>query len=558
MKQVYPSLKKAVHFIPFLFLLFAFVTANAQVGIGTNSPNASAKLDITATNKGLLPPRVALTGTLDVSTIASPATALLVYNTATAGTSPTNVIPGYYYYNGSNWVNLITTATSGVPYTGATTAVNLGAYDLTVNGLTVGLGAGSISTNAVHGQGSLHVNTSGNNNAAIGYQSLYANTTGYANTASGNQSLFTNTTGIANTASGYYALLYNTTGIHNTANGRGSLNSNTSGNENTAGGYNSLLANTTGINNTGYGLGSLLTNTTGNYNTAIGNGADVASAALTNATAIGNGAVVAASNTIQLGNTSVTNVNTSGTITATAIGLGTATPVTSAKLDVTSTTQGFLPPRMVAYQRDAIASPAAGLMIYCTNCGTNGEWEGYNGTGWTNMVGSATATAILAVGQSYQGGIIAYILVSGDPGYDPSTVHGLIAATADQSTGIRWFNGAYTLTGATGTAIGTGLSNTNAIIASQGATSTSYAAGLARAYTGGGYSDWFLPSKDELNKLYLNKTAIGGIAGYYWTSTEVLNSYLNAYAWLENFLNGIQNQDSKDTPDYKVRAIRAF
>ena len=64
--------------------------------------------------------------------------------------------------------------------------------------------------------------------------------------------------------------------------------------------------------------------------------------------------------------------------------------------------------------------------------------------------------------------------------------------------------------------------------------------------------------KDELNKLYLNKTAIGGIAGYYWTSTEVLNSYLNAYAWLENFLNGIQNQDSKDTPDYKVRAIRAF
>ena len=47
-------------------LLLAFVTTNAQVGIGTNSPNASAKLDITATNKGLLPPRVALTGTADV------------------------------------------------------------------------------------------------------------------------------------------------------------------------------------------------------------------------------------------------------------------------------------------------------------------------------------------------------------------------------------------------------------------------------------------------------------------------------------------------------------
>ena len=91
----------------------------------------------------------------------------------------------------------------------------------------------------------------------------------------------------------------------------------------------------------------------------------------------------------------------------------------------------------------------------------------------------------LAIGQSYQGGIIAYI--------DSTGQHGLIAATADQSEGIQWYNGTNIVTGATGTAIGTGLTNTNAIIAAQG--SGSYAASIARDYNGGGYTDWFLPSQ---------------------------------------------------------------
>ena len=150
----------------------------------------------------------------------------------------------------------------------------------------------------------------------------------------------------------------------------------------------------------------------------------------------------------------------------------------------------------------------------------------------------------LAIGQSYQGGIIAYI--------DSTGQHGLIAATADQSEGIQWYNGTNIVTGATGTAIGTGLTNTNAIIAVQG--SGSYAASIARDYNGGGYTDWYLPSKDELNQLYQQQTAMGGFEGeYYWSSTE----YDNNTAREQSFYDGSQN-DSFKTSTYYVRAVRAF
>jgi len=90
----------------FVFLISGF-SSFAQVGIGTTTPNASAKLQVDATDKGFLAPRVSLTATNDVATIPSPATGLLIYNTATAGTSPNNVTPGFYFYDGSKWQRLI-------------------------------------------------------------------------------------------------------------------------------------------------------------------------------------------------------------------------------------------------------------------------------------------------------------------------------------------------------------------------------------------------------------------------------------------------------------------
>ena len=154
--------------------------------------------------------------------------------------------------------------------------------DLNVNGINIGRGNSSLGNNNAHGYAALGSVTTGNYNNAFGFQALTANTTGQENSALGE-----------------YVLPRNTTGNFNTAMGTAAQRDNTTGDGNTGFGYHALLANTTGSNNT-----------------AIGNSADVASASLTNATAIGNGAIVSASNSIQLGNTSVTNVKTSGALTA--------------------------------------------------------------------------------------------------------------------------------------------------------------------------------------------------------------------------------------------------
>ena len=168
------------------------------------------------------------------------------------------------------------------------------------------------------------------------------------------------------------------------------------------------------------------------------------------------------------------------------------------------------------------------------------SWVNINGV-WKVEIEAFTP----AIGMSYGGGIIFYI--------DGTGQHGLIAATSDQSADIQWYNGSYIVTGATATAIGTGNANTNTIVAVQGA--GSYAASLCANLVLDGYADWYLPSKDELNELYLNKTAVGGFASaYYWSSSE----YDTTYAWIQTFANGSQNNYyAKANPNY-VRAVRAF
>ncbi len=105
-----------------------FFNASAQTGIGTTAPNASAKLEVAATDKGFLPPRVALTASNAFSPIvgtAANATGLLVYNTASAGVTPNNVVPGYYYWNGTAWIQI----SGGLVIETKTGSFSLGAAD---------------------------------------------------------------------------------------------------------------------------------------------------------------------------------------------------------------------------------------------------------------------------------------------------------------------------------------------------------------------------------------------------------------------------------------------
>ena len=168
------------------------------------------------------------------------------------------------------------------------------------------------------------------------------------------------------------------------------------------------------------------------------------------------------------------------------------------------------------------------------------------------------ATSCPSVGDSYGGGIVAYLYQSGDPGYVAGQCHGIIVSTSDQSSAATWWNGSSILVNTTSAAYGSGTSNTSYIVSAQG--SGSYAAKICYDLVAGGYSDWVLPSSDDLNKINLNKGLIGTFTtnDEYWSSTESLY-YQPLYRATGVQFTGSSNtfQDWKYN-SYKVRAVRYF
>jgi hypothetical protein len=328
--------------------------------------------------------------------------------------------------------------TSGTQIFGGTKTFS---NDVTINEIIIGRKSSSTVETTIVGANNAGGSGTGKRNTAIGYGTLRS----YTGTA------FDNNTGI-----GYNNMGAVTTGQQNTSIGAETLLNLRTGNMNTAIGSQTLI-NTTGSNNTAIGYRAGETNTTGSNVTLLGYGANVGVNNLSNATAIGASSTVSASNTIQLGNTSVTNVKTSGTITAGVvtypktdgtngqvlttngtgtlgwatptigvtsvsainatsnangatisgtsiiltpadatnggiittgtqtiggnktfngkIQIGTGTSDASAALDIQSTTQGLLLPRLTTSQVNAISNPAAGLVVYNSE---TAKFKGYS------------------------------------------------------------------------------------------------------------------------------------------------------------------------------------
>ena len=217
--------------------------------------------------------------------------------------------------------------------------------------------------------------------------------------------------------------------------------------------------------------------------------------------------------------------------------------------------------------------------------GTDGAagLDGQNGV--DGLPGTDGASApVHAIGDPYQGGIVFWV--------DPDGQHGLIATKADQSPGVQWYNGTYFQTNATADGIYAGAKNTEIIIATQtsvglvcgeltvpsycsaGAETATgdYAALIAANYsvqdngidsctgavTETCYADWYLPSKEELNLLYNQKSVVGGFAccTNYASSTEY-ELDASHFAWIQHFLAGVQGRSGKEGTG-NVRAVRAF
>ncbi|MCH7400159.1 hypothetical protein MM236_19350 [Belliella sp. DSM 107340] len=234
-----------------ILLLFFFIhSTQAQVKVGGDPViiNSSAIFEIESSDKGVLFPRVALNSLTDVTSIPNPSNSLTIFNTATVGTAPNNITPGYYYWSTADmkWIRLIDKEADLRLVTGS-------------SHITQDAGTGSNGTNAGTGARNVFIGNNVGNDI----------TTGSNNIGIGGFSLNTLTNGSNNTAIGINTLRNNNS-TQNVAIGNGVLQANTTGSSNTSVGERSQMLSTTGASNTALGDRALQNNLTGSNNTAVG------------------------------------------------------------------------------------------------------------------------------------------------------------------------------------------------------------------------------------------------------------------------------------------------
>jgi hypothetical protein len=259
--------------------------------------NGTAWVNSSDTDTGLTSVGLSMPSAFSVAN--SPLTANGTLSVTGAGTTA-------QYVRGDGTLATFPSLTGYVPYTGATQAVNLGAFDLTVQGLTIGKGNSSLSNNSALGYRALFHITTGNYNTAVGYESSHNTTTGQYNTSLGQSALFTNTTGSQNTALGLNALLLNTSGSSNVVVGLDGMQHNTTGGSNTALGYNAGSHIT----------GGTTPNTTASNSVFIGRDTRANVDGGTNEIVIGSAVTGNGSNTVTIGSSSITANYFKGSINA--------------------------------------------------------------------------------------------------------------------------------------------------------------------------------------------------------------------------------------------------
>ncbi len=534
----------------FTLLAAVLLTAitSAQVGIGTTTPDASSALDITSTTKGLLIPRMT---NAQRQAISNPAAGLQVFVTDLDGGS-------FIFYDGTEWGTLsFTKKRPDAPTIGTATLGNAQAtVSFTAPSSDGGSAITSYTATSSPGDFTGTISQSGSGDIIV---SGLTNGTAYTFTVTATNAIDTS---VASAASNSVvpATIPDAPTIGTAVAGPAQATVPFTAPSSNGG---SAITSYTATSSPGDITGTISQSGSGSITVSGLTNGTAYTFTVTATNAIGTSLASAVSNSVAPAIT-IPDAPTIGT--AVPLNQQAKVPFTAPSSDGGSAITSYTATSSPGGITGTLSQSGSGSIIVSGL--TNGTAYTFTVTA-TNTLGTSAASAVSnsvvpvvpQVGSFYGGGVVFHLFVEGEIGYVAGETHGLIAAVSDQGF-IQWYNGSYSTIG-TASAIGTGSANTTAIISAQGGTETSYAAGLARAYTGGGYTDWFLPSKDELNKMYTNRATINTTAAansgsdfvsdYYWSSTE--NN--STTAWGHNFGSGTQFNLNKPYGN-SVRAVRAF